>query len=231
MVQQVRAKVAEFLAAMKKWTGLTKIETAEQSAQLVDFITGTRQVRKVIDDLRKAAKKPHEDRAKTIQEHFAAHLDKMDKVIERAKPWQEDWLKREKVRLEAEKAELRRIADEEAKRAATDLALAQAAGDIDAEVEAERAVKEASKTERAAARPVSAAASSASGAGRTMALRRSIEAEVEHIGLAMRHFAQNPELQATVIRLAQAEARGVGVDRVAAGYAIPGIKLSIKESV
>lgn len=220
-ISELDQKVRDFTDAAGEWADLKKIETEEQAGKLVDLLSGARGLYKKIDDARKDAKKPHDDAAKAVQAAFKPLLDKMERVAKVAKSLQAAWLtekeaeeRRERERL-AREAEERRI---EAERLARE---AESRNDIDGQVEAEAAAKAAEEMARAAQREVSTSAKSASGGGRTVALRTVREAEIANIRHLFMHFQNHPDVVDVLRRLANAEIRAAK----GAPIEIPGITI------
>jgi hypothetical protein len=128
------------------------------------------------------------------------------------KPLQASWLRREQARIDAEKAEKRRAAEALQVAAEEAAALAAANNSVTGEMEAERLQKEAAAMEQAANREVRANVQSASGGGRTMALRKITKARIKDINNAYRHYRDRPEVAEVLTRLADAEIRAKGWD-------------------
>jgi len=226
LLDQTDARIAEFADKAKEWLDLGEITSQEQSANLTDFITGARGVFKVVDKARADAKKPHDEASKAVQALFAGKLSTIERIVDRVKPLQAAWLAKENARIEAEQAEKRRLAEAARLEAEAKASIAAAHGDIAGEIAAEEAAKEAAKLQKAAEKPLKANAGSASGAGRTMSLRKTRVAEIDNIRLAFMQFWDRTEVAEVLTRLANAELRG-SPDLLE----IPGFKVTIKETV
>lgn len=216
------ANVASFCDACGAWKDLGRIETQEQSERLTDFVAGARGLAKKIEDGRKAEKKVHDDRAKAVQSAYSPLLAKLDLVLNMMKEMQGDWLRRENARIEAEKAEAARIAREEAEAAERARIAAEARNDISGIVDAETAAKAAEEKAAEAARETRARAGSATGGGRTMALRKTKFAEIHNPRACFVFFEKHPDLLDTLQRLANAAVR--------AGETVPGVNVIEKET-
>lgn len=216
------ANVSSFCDACGAWKDLGRIETTEQSERLTDFVAGARGLVKKIEDARKAEKKIHDDRGKAVQAAFFPLLTKLERVLDEMKVMQGDWLRREDARIAAEKAEKARIAREEAEAAERALAAAEARNDISGVVDAEAAMKAAEVAQAEAARTVKASAGSATGGGRTMALRKTKFAVITSPRAVFMHFEKHPDVMETLQRLANAAVR--------AGETVPGTEIETKET-
>lgn len=211
----VKTKVDDFALAAGEWADLGEIDSQDRAERASDFVAGARKVYKVVDEARKAAKAPHDEAAKAVQAAFAPLLKTVERAADTVKAMQTAWLKKMREAEEAaRRAEQERIRleREEAERLAAEAA---ARNDIAGQVAAEEALKEAEDAEKAAAKPVAARAGSATGAGRTMALRTTWRCEVEQRGPALAYYRDHPEVIALIERLASAEVRAQTGDKVA----------------
>ena len=222
LLDQCKAKVGEFSAKATEWLELGQIQNAEQSGLLVDFITGARQVTKRIDEARVAAKRPDDEKAKAVQAAFAPMLDEIERCVTRLKPMQAAWLKIEQARIDAEREEKRRLAEELRQKAEEAELLAKANNSIGGEIEAERLAKEAEDMQKAADREVKVQAKSASGAGRTMSTRKIKVARIENPNAVYMFFRDRPEVLDILQRLANGAIR--------AGHDVPGATVQEVES-
>lgn len=204
---ELAAHVQVFCEAAGKWLDIKTVKSAEQSERLTDFVTGARTLYKRVEDARKAAKKPWDDLGQQVQDAFAPLGAKLDKLGKSMKAMQADWLKREADRIAEEqrqaaiKAEAARI---EAERLA---AIAAQNNDISGQVEAEALLKDANKAVKQAAKPVKAQAGSATGGGRTMAMRETKHVRVLNPKLALAYFSEAPELADLLVTLGTRAAR------------------------
>jgi hypothetical protein len=219
------AKVTEFTDAAGAWLDLQKIETTEQAERLNDFLTGSRKVRKSIEDARAAAKNPWQQKADFVYSVFNDLVLKMSMTLDLLTPLAADWLKRENARL----AEVRRQAADEANRlrdeAEQRLNQARLNNDVSGMADAEKAVNHAANQERQAAKPVAAKIASATGAGRSIGLRTQKTVEILNINLLFLHFRDRPEVAEVLQKLAQAEVRAASWD----GVDPPGTKVTFDQ--
>lgn len=223
--EELQNDAAAFIAASNAWLK-TPIDTEEKAEKLSDQIDGLRKLYKRADEARKDAKKPHDDAGKEVQAAFAPVLDRVTKCADLLKPVLAGYLKAKaeaEAKRKAEEAEAARKAKEEADRLAAE---AEATGDIDAIVEAEERAKEAKKLEKAAAKPVSTGVRSASGAGRTMSIRKRKVCKIEAINAAFVSFRDDPKVADLLISLANARANSAGFEGT-----IPGFKIEEVENV
>lgn len=211
---RLTVQVGTFANACGAWKDLGLISSAAQSERLTDFITGARKLFKIVDEHRKSEKKRWDDAAQEVQDAFAPLLKMLERCAGDLKPMQEDWLKRESKRIADEKAEQARAAREAAEAAAKAAAEAEARNDVAGAVMAEQAAKDAEKALKAAERTTTAKAGSATGAGRTMALRTVRMAQINNQNTVYMHFRDRPEVQDVLQRLANAAVRS--------GESVPG---------
>lgn len=204
---EVQRKVDDFALTAGEWADLGKIDTEERAEKATDFIAGARAVYKEVDAARKAAKAPHDEAGKAVQAAFLPLLKVVERAADTVKTMQTAWLKSVKEAEEAaRRAEQERIRQEreEAERLAAEAA---ARNDIAGQVAAEEAMSAAEPAEKAAAKPATSRAGSATGGGRTMALRTTWRCEVENRGPALSYYRDHPEVIALIERLASAEVR------------------------
>lgn len=206
-VASFKLRVSAFADACGKWRDLKTITSAEQSEKLTDFITGARGVKKQIEEKRKSDKKVWDDKGKAVMAAYTDLTDVMDRAVDSVKPLQADWLRRENERIAAEKAEAARIAAEKQAEAERLAAQAAARNDVAGEAEAAKLLKEAGKQAKAAARPVKASAGSATGAGRTMSIRKTKVAVIHSQNGVYMHFRSHPAVVDLLQRLANEAVR------------------------
>lgn len=201
------------------------IQSDAEAQLLTDHIGGLRGLAKKVDAARVDAKKPHDEAAKAVQFVFAPLLDRIKRATEAMLAMQSEWLTRKAAEAAQIKAEEQRRADEaraEAERAAREAA---ASGDLDAEVEAERKVKEAAELSKQAAKETKVNAGSATGAGRTVALVEVREAEIVKVSQLFLHFRDHPKVAEVLLSLANAALRSKDWD----GQDIPGTKTIVRQ--
>lgn len=199
-VTRFQTRVNELADAGSAWLNLDKIETEEQAGKANDFFTQVRTAAKEIDEQRKVDKQVLDDKAKQVQDRYREMLAPLDKLLEKLKPALTKYAADKKAREEAEKREREaaaRKAREEAEKAAAEAA---ARNDVVGEAQAEAALKQAQKDEKAAAKPVSTGIASATGGGRTMAMRTTYTAKVENANKAFSFLRDHPEHGPALIR-------------------------------
>lgn len=205
VVETHDAKARDFLDAAGAWLDLKEISSDEQAGKLADFVAGVRGVMKAVEEDRKADKKPHDDAGKAVQAAYTPILDKLKKAIDRVEPMQRAWLKKIADRQAAEAEASRRAAEEAARIAAEQARMAEARNDIAGEVEAEAAAKRAEEMQKEADRAAKARAqvTSASGGGRTQALRTMKDVRITNARLLFLAVQDDAEVQDTLLRVAR----------------------------
>ncbi|HEV8036163.1 MAG TPA: hypothetical protein VGP75_15180, partial [Yoonia sp.] len=164
---------SDLAAEAAPWLNKGEVETDAEAQQLTDVIAKARKLYKAADDSRKAEKEPHLTAGKAVDTAFAVAVSALEKTATALKPIITKWLQKVEAEKQAEaarQAEIARKAKEEADRLA---AQAAASNDAMAAAQAEAAQKEAAKLDTAATRAGKAKANvgSATGGGRSMALR------------------------------------------------------------
>lgn len=206
----VKALADKHIKNAGEWLAKGTIKTAEQAEKLPDVLTGLREVYKAVDAERAAKKKPHDEAAKAVQAEYKPMLDALEECANRLKKMATDWAVAEKRKAEAEAAAKLALAKEEAERAQAAAEAAAMSHDVEAELAAQSAWEEAEKQATAAAKPVAGQVKSATGAGRTIALRVTKSAKMTSFVKAVARYQRNPELHAFLEKLATAELRAKG---------------------
>lgn len=188
------------------------IQSEEHAALLTDHIGGLRGLTKQVDDARKAAKKPHDDAGKAVQEAFLPLLDRIKRALDFMLAEQTVWISKKAEEERKRKAEEERIAREKQAEADRLAREAAASGDFDAEAKAEAARKEAEQLAKQAAKPATVNQGSATGAARTIGLVKVREARITNINLLFLHYRDRPEVAEVLLRLANADIRAKDVD-------------------
>jgi hypothetical protein len=227
----LQVKLTDYLDAAGAWLALNKIETEDQAGKLTDYISGVRDLRSQIENLRVSEKKPHLDAGKRVDEAFKGPIAKADLAAEKLEGFMTDYLRAKAKRDRAEQQRLAKIAAEKAAEAEREAAAALARNDLSGQVDAQEKADGAAALAKQAERPVKTNVKSATGGGRTIALRRVPVVVLQNINTAFLHYRDNPALAEFLTGLAGAEARTVGVDAIAKGHKIPGFILSIEERV
>lgn len=210
-VADLAATADAFLNACDIWR-TTEIDSDDLAEQLTDQIAGLRANKKAVDEARKAAKKPHDDAGKAVQEAYTPILTRYERALKVMLDKAGAWLDRKRAEAEAQRRREREEAErqaEEARRMAMDAA---ATDSIDDQIAAEEAAKAAEKAMKAAARDVKVNVGSASGAGRTVSTRTRKEVEITNVRVVFMRYQDRPEVAEVLHRLATAEANSKGFE-------------------
>jgi len=228
-LDEAKALVGRAQEAAAKWQA-TPVHEEHTAGKLNDFLTGLRAAAKKVDEARAAAKAPHDAAGKAVQAAFTPLLDALEKMQNAAKAKLTEFATAERERQRAAAEVQRKAAEAERQRAAEEAAKAALRGDLMAEAEAQAAVKVAEKAAKAADKATfnPMRIGTATGAGRTAALRTTWEPEVKNIRVALLHFSERPEVLDLILRLAAAE---MGAAPVKAEVTIPGIVFHKRQSV
>lgn len=197
-------------ALLKKadeWTQ-TEVDDEATAGVLETLIEQIKAHRDLMDDERKAARRPHDDAVKAVQEKYRPHLTALDTAYKAMKAKGKAWLDK----LAARKAEAERKAREEAEKQAREAEearqAAEASGSVTDTVAAEEAARKASEAqeaaEAAAATPVQMRSQYGS---RARSVRKVWTAKVVDLEKALAHYGGCPEIKAAVLSLAKADAR------------------------
>lgn len=188
IVAALEQRVRDLADAGGAWLDLGQIETEEQAGKLNDFLGQARLCAKQIEEARKTAKQPHMDAATAVDAKFKTLTGPLDKLTASLKRFLAAFAAEKQRKLDEE----RRRAQEEARRAQEEADRlrreAEARNDVIAQAEAEERAKEAEKAAKAAAKPARAQIASATGGGRTMAMRPVYRAKITTDGDARRAF-------------------------------------------
>lgn len=225
LVDGFLTRADEFGRTAVQW-GEAGVQDDEQAGRLADFLTGARGLYKEIDEARKEAKRPHDERGKAVQKAFAPLLAAVKKAGDIAKELHTGYL-HEKDRKAQEAARVEREKAEAAAREAE--ARVKAAEEAGQAVAAEAAAQEAEEARKAAeaVQAEKAQAKSSTGAGRTVALRKRKVPMIESrrrafMALEARHAEK---FDALIKQVAAQEARAAGDQPLE----IPGIRFIIEE--
>ncbi|MEM1363593.1 MAG: hypothetical protein AAGF94_18105 [Pseudomonadota bacterium] len=205
IVAELKRRTDEFLKATQVWLDLPDITDETSAQQITDQIGGLRGLHKSVEDARKAAKKPHDDAGRAVQDAFTPMSTKLKSATEQLKAKLGTYVTRraeeERQQKEAEAAEAERR-EEEAKAA---LAAAQQSNDVGGQVDAQAALEQAEKDAAIAAKGPSTSVASMTGAGRTLAQRTVKQVTITNINVLFLHFRDDPRI-AEVLRSFAAEA-------------------------
>ena len=221
--------VAAFMDATKVWLYLAEVYDESQAEQLTDQISGLRGLYKKADDARKAAKKPHDDAGKAVQAAFKPLLEKLELAANELKGKLAAYATKKAERERVERERVEALARKQAEEAEAKLKAAQEANDIAAQVEAQQAAEDAEKQAAAAAKPKNTQVKSASGAGKTMAVRTIKEVTVTNPRVLFMRYQDHSEVIDLLKRIATQEVRAKGYD--ADADPIAGIEISERKTV
>ncbi|UFM64208.1 hypothetical protein LOS78_01675 [Paracoccus sp. MA] len=228
--QPLEQRAREIADAGADWIKLPKIENEEQAQKANDFLAQVRKVEKEAEAERKVQKAPHDARAKAVDVAFKRLTDPLSKIVG---PVKAKLLAFAEAKAEAERLEKARRA-EEARKAAEEAerlkAQAEERGDVFGQAEAEAAAKDAEKMARSAAKETKTQVKSATGGGRTMAVRTSYVATIENMNKAFGWFRDHERygqaMRELMVRMAEAERRSAeGVNE------IPGVIFTEERSI
>lgn len=201
-----------------------KVIDNEEDAQLAnDLIAGARTNFKAANEARAAAKKPHDDAGKAVQDAFKPLLDKFELTGKKVKAMLTVYLEKKEAEIAAEARRKQEEADRKAREAAEAAKAAEARNDVAGEVDAAAMAKEAEKAQKEAARAAKAKAqvASASGGTKSVGLRTVRVAKITNINVVFMHYKNRPEVRELLERLATADVRAKDVDETK----IPGIEI------
>jgi hypothetical protein len=226
-LDKLKVTASSFIEVSDQWLKVD-VNSDTLAGQINDQITGLRKLFKRIEDARKAAKKPHTDRARAVDEAFNPIKTRVEKAANRLKPKLAAYAEKKEREAEAERQRLQAEADRAAKEAAMKAMEADRGDSIDAQVEAEQAAKQAEQAAKQAAKKIDTSIKSASGAGRTMATRSRKACTIENVRHLFMHYQHRPEVHDLLQRLANAEANAAGFPE---DGKIPGVKIEIKKTI
>ena len=224
-VEKLQSQLANFGATAKEWVDLGALTDPQQASNLVDFIAGCRQFGESADKFRKRDKQPHLDAGKTVDNAYRSLSSGLEKLLATVEPISRVWLQKEQRRLDREKEEREAEAAREFKQAQDLEHQAQARGDLLGVADAEDAQAEAEKEVKAAAKPVRAKSSSASGAVKVATLRKTKVVKITNLRVAFLHFQNHPKIMTAVHDVASAHVRAADWD----GKPIPGVEVTTQE--
>lgn len=225
-------RIGEFLRGGDIWAGRGALDD-ELAPRARDFIAGAKKLRKQADDARAAAKKPHADAAKTVDDTWRPLLERIDKIVALVTPKLADYIeaKRKLAEAQAREAHARQREAEAAQAAA--LADALNATTQSARILAEERAGAAAREQEAAKHAEAQAKApvrvdSATGLANRLGLRRVRHAKLASLPIAAAHFKDAPDLRECLEKLANSELRAAGVE---ADIAIPGFEIMVTEKI
>lgn len=144
--------IADLFDEAKNWADGEPINSQEMHDAITDLKAQMHEAGKVAEELRVAAKKPHDDAIAVIQDKFNPFVQPKKGKVDMGKKALDELLAAWRVRVAAEKAaEARRIAEAaEAARQAANAAMQASSGNLAAREEAEERLAEAKALEKTA---------------------------------------------------------------------------------
>lgn len=224
-LDDAKARVGRAQEAAAQWRPV-EVEDQQTAEKLNDFLAGVRKLEKAVDAEREAQKRPHDEAAKAVQGAFKPLLEVLDKIAKEAKAKLTAFAVAEQKRAAEVAAAQRKAAEEAARAAAQEAAKAAARGDLLGQAEAEEAAKAAEKVATTAV-AAPARIGSATGAGRTAALRTTRYGEVTSWPQVYSRYRDHPDVKAVLQRLVDAEIRAAK----GAAIEIPGVIVREKQEV
>lgn len=222
-------RMKDIAADAAVWLDLGRIEDEATAALASDQIAAMRRLKKDTQEAQRGAKKIWADKAAAAAERFDRVIKGLDRGLDKMLDMQGGYMKLKADRLKAEQDRLAKIAAEKRAEAEAAAARAEASGDIMGMADAEAMAKEAKKSEKVAAAVGKATASvgSATGAGRTISLRKEKVATIEQFMVTLLHYKDHPKLREALQTIVAADVRAASFD--AAKDSIPGVKVTIEE--
>jgi hypothetical protein len=189
-------RAADLVSNANRWRSeRPEIANEEQAGAASTFVE---QLRKVRDDLeadQKAMTEPYESTIYAIKLRYRDPRDLVRLALDAMQKLSTQWLDKVKARLQRE-ADERSAAAEEAQRKATTLAsFAKGEGTVEADLAAQRAVEEAARLKKAAAKPVERPSVKGDYSNRAMGLRQFWHAEITNEQDALRSYAKHPKIR------------------------------------
>lgn len=220
-------KIRDFADAAAEWKEQGEITDNDTAEKANDFLSGARKLFKSIEDRRREEKQPYLDAGREVDAAFNSLKSKIEKAVGLVKKPLEAFMK-EQERLERERkareAKEARRAQEEAARKARE---AERRNDVIAQDEAETELKEAEKAETQARKKTTTKVGSATGGGRSAAMRTTRTAHLTNVNQAMLHYRTRPEMSDLLVRLANADIRAAKGEELS----IPGFEIKTERKL
>jgi hypothetical protein len=165
-----RLNIDSIYEEARNWLDGTPIANQRQADDVTRLLDMAKKAGKAADEQREIEKKPHLEAGRVVDTAWKPLKERADKVVKGAQGALGAWLQAERVRLAAEAAEARRVADEEAAAALAASRAAQDSGDMAAMDSAEAGLEAAKAADEAArraekAKPIAKVEGMARGAG------------------------------------------------------------------
>lgn len=206
-VAALKAEAEQAADAAAAWAGIT-IGDETAAGRLKDHIDALSRQHREAEAARKAAKQPHLDAGRAVDDAFRPITETLARAAKIAREPLAAWLM-EQERIAAER---RRIEAEAARKAAEEAErmrrAAEAQRNAAAQVEAEAAAEAAAEAQRIAERADRVRVSSATGSSATRTSLRTVRrAQLRAINQALLHYRDHPEVAELLTRLANADLR------------------------
>ncbi|GHC61411.1 hypothetical protein [Limoniibacter endophyticus] len=156
---EVFQKIDDLYEEAKNWADGEPITSEEMHDAVTKLYDGIHEAGKEADELRKAEKKPWDDKVAAVQDKFNPYVQPKKGKVDRAKAALGDILAKWRAEVQRKKAEEARKAREEADRIAAEAqaAIRASSGNLEEREKAEELLAEAKKVERFARRQDKAA--------------------------------------------------------------------------
>lgn len=229
--QLLELRAREIADAGADWIKLPSVDSEEHAGKANDFLAQVKSIEKETEAERKKQKAPHDAAGKAVDAAFKGLLAPLGKIADGVKPKLLDFARRKAAEEAAEKARLADEARQKQEEAARLAAQAEERGDVFGQAAAEEAAKDAEKMAKAAAKETKTQVKSATGGGRTMAMRTTWKVDqITNMNQAFSFFRDHERYGTAVrelfTRMAEAERRAVdGVNE------IPGITFKEVETI
>ncbi|PKR56381.1 hypothetical protein [Thalassospira lohafexi] len=222
-IDELEQVAGDLYAEANNWADGTEIADDEQAGAVSDLINMIRDHTKKVEGNRKAEKQPHMDAAKAVDETHKPIKESLDRAAGILKSVLLKWQTKKEAEQRAEAERLRKLAEEEARKAQE--AIQQRETLEDAEL-AEQRVKEAKRLEQQANAAAKANANSKGSVGRAVSMRTKHVATVTDYKAAAGWLWQNRPgcFSETIEKLVQQE-----VNRK--NHSIPGVEITEERSV
>lgn len=221
VVETYKVKAREFADAAGDWKEAGPIETEEQATRANDFLNGVKQLWNDIEARRVEEKAPFLQAGKQIDAAFNSVKELASRSETTVKQLLEAYMQAKEAAAREEQRKAEEAARKEREEAERKAREAESRNDLVGQQEAEKAKEAAEEKAAEAEKPVKARVESATGGGRTAALRTTRYAKITSINSALLYYRRKPELTDLILRLANAEIRAAK----GAEITIPGIEI------
>ncbi len=208
-IDLARQRVDEEITSANKWAEQVKVIDSEEKAKaLADKLDQLTKLFQKYDAMRAAEKRPHDEKSAEVQENWR-FIFRLKICKEALQPLESDWLRREKLRLAADRQEKERVAREAQRRADQLAEQAKAGGPnvVGNRIDAADAAAEAERAREAVAAVPVRAQSRGNLGGRARSLKRVAKAQVVDWDKCYQHYRLRGEVRDVLATLASADAR------------------------